>query len=293
MLHRDKEEFLKILKRTSAQTGFPLRLLEKDYYITILLSNIHKWLSDELILKGGTCLNKVYYFYYRLSEDLDFTIKLPKANLTRTIRRKTIQPIKESVESFAKKIEMTIINPEKAGHDESKQYIYYFSYPSVVLKGDESVKFEIGLRFNPLLPVEKKDINHKFLHPFTKEPLFNTSKVLCLSLQELVAEKMRAACTRRIIAARDFYDLGYLIERQFDFKGKEFLSIFKKKLEEDGFSTDLKNYKYNLGRNEVEINDMKLRLKDELFPVLTVNARKNFDIQKVLDRFNKIFEDIQ
>jgi hypothetical protein len=35
MLHNDKEEFLKILERASAQTGFPLRLLEKDYYITV------------------------------------------------------------------------------------------------------------------------------------------------------------------------------------------------------------------------------------------------------------------
>ena len=35
MLHRAKGEFIKVLERSSAQTGFPLRLLEKDYYITI------------------------------------------------------------------------------------------------------------------------------------------------------------------------------------------------------------------------------------------------------------------
>jgi len=257
------------------------------------LSHIKDWLSDELIFKGGTCLNKVYYSYYRLSEDLDFTIKLPKANLTRTIRRITIQPIKESIKSFAKKIDMTINNPEKAGHNESKQYIYYFSYRSVVLKGEESIKFEIGLRFNPLLPVERKDISHRFLHPFTKKPLFDTSKVLCLSLKELVAEKMRASCTRRIIAPRDFYDLGYLLTKKFDFKDKEFLSVFKKKLKEDGFPINLKSYAYNLGRSETEINDMKSRLEDELFPVLTVNAMRDFDIEKVLDMFNKIFKDIK
>ena len=42
MLHNDKGEFLKILERTSAQTGFPLRLLEKDYYITVVLSKINE-----------------------------------------------------------------------------------------------------------------------------------------------------------------------------------------------------------------------------------------------------------
>jgi len=59
MLHENKTEFLKILEATSAQTGFPLRLLEKDYYITILLSGITH-LSEDLVFKGGTCLNKVY-----------------------------------------------------------------------------------------------------------------------------------------------------------------------------------------------------------------------------------------
>lgn len=42
MLHSNKEEFLKTLERTSAQAGFPLRLLEKDYYITVVLSGINE-----------------------------------------------------------------------------------------------------------------------------------------------------------------------------------------------------------------------------------------------------------
>jgi len=74
MLHSDKAEFLKVLERTSAQTGFPLRLLEKDYYLTIVLSAINN-LSSNLIFKGGTCLSKIHYSYYRLSEDLDFTLR--------------------------------------------------------------------------------------------------------------------------------------------------------------------------------------------------------------------------
>ena len=76
MIHDNKDEFLNILERTAGQTGFSLWLLEKDYYITILLDGIHS-LSDDLIFKGGTCLSKIYYSYYRLSEDLDFSMKLP------------------------------------------------------------------------------------------------------------------------------------------------------------------------------------------------------------------------
>lgn len=285
MLHNNKEEFLKILERTSAQTGFPLRLLEKDYYITIILSKINE-LSRDLIFKGGTCLSKIYYSYYRLSEDLDFTLKL-SGNATRTTRSNAIRPIKESLRAFLKNFGMSIEDLSKAGHRESTQYIYYLDYDSVVLDKKESIKLEMGLRFNPLLPAVTKRVNHKFLHPFTKEPLFNAGSVNCLALKELVAEKLRAAATREVIAGRDFYDLGYLLKEGFNFKDKEFLSLFKKKLEEDGFDIDLRKYRVNLGRTEKEIEEMEARAEEELFPVLTIDEQKAFNMQKALDELNK------
>lgn len=292
MLHHDKEEFVKILGRVSAQTGFPLRLLEKDYYLTIVLSQINDELSNDLIFKGGTCLNKVYHLYYRLSEDLDFSLKLPRNNTTRGMRRQAIKPLKISIQSFAENLDMRVDNPDSAGRNKSTQYIYYLLYDSVVLNKKETIKLEISLRFNPLLPVEQHKISHKFVHPFTGKPLFNAGNITCLALKELVAEKMRAAATRLIVAPRDFYDLGYLLKKGFDFTDKEFLKIFKRKLIEDGFSTGLKKYRINMGRTEKEIEDMKSMVEDELFPVLTVKERDSFDIQKVLDIFNKVLKGI-
>lgn len=288
MLHNDKEEFLKILERTSAQTGFPLRLLEKDYYITVILSKVNE-LSKDLVFKGGTCLSKVYYFYYRLSEDLDFTLKLPADTSTRAMRSNAMKPIKEEIRTFLKNFGMSIGGLDKAGHRESTQYIYYLDYDSVVLNKKESIKLEIGLRFNPILSTVINKVNHKFLHPFTNEPLFDAGSVNCLALKELVAEKLRAAATREVIAGRDFYDLGYLLRGGFNFKDKELLSLFKKKLEEDGFSSDLKKYRVNLGRSEKEINEMESRIKDELFPVLTIDEQKSFDMQKTLEELNRVF----
>lgn len=292
-LHSDKDEFVKVLGRISSQTGFPHRLLEKDYYLTIVLSQINEKLSRDLIFKGGTCLNKVYHSYYRLSEDLDFSLRLPRDNTTRGMRRKAVTPVKESIQAFAESLGMKTDEPAKAGHNESTQYIFYFSYNSVVLNTEENVKIEIGLRFNPVVPVVERKINHKFLHPFTGEPLFDGGKVICLALKELTAEKMRAAATRLSIAPRDFFDLGYLLKVGFDFKGREFLDIFKKKLAEDNFSTDLKKYRYNLGRTDKEIADMSSRIGEELFPVLPEEAKNTFDIQGVLKEINKAFEALE
>jgi predicted nucleotidyltransferase component of viral defense system len=289
MLHSNKEEFLKLLERTSAQTGFPLRLLEKDYYLTIVLSEISK-LSPNLIFKGGTCLSKVYYSYYRLSEDLDFTLRLPDGNAGRTARREAIKPVKEALKPFLKSLGMSVANLERGGHRESTQYIYYLDYESILLNSTESIKLEIGMRSNPLLAITAKQVIHRFLHPFTREPLFDTGNVNCLALKELVAEKLRAAATRRVIAGRDFYDLGFLLKEGFDFTDKEFLSVFEEKLAEDGFSRDLSEYKTDLGRSPAEIEEVKSRVENELFPVLTIDEQKSFDMQDVLDKLNNIFE---
>ena len=60
MLHKDKDKFSDMIYGVVKQTGFPAQLLEKDYYLTLILSKIND-LSTDLIFKGGTCLNKVYY----------------------------------------------------------------------------------------------------------------------------------------------------------------------------------------------------------------------------------------
>ena len=292
MLHEDKDNFLKVLESTSAQTGFPLLLLEKDYYLTMVLSGMDN-LSEELIFKGGTCLNKIHYSYYRLSEDLDFIMLLPSKKLSRTGKRKTIKPIKDNILSYVGSYGMKIDDVNNTGRNESSQYIFYIDYDSAVLGNKQSIKLEIGLRFNPILPVSKQKVSHRFLHPFTKEPLFDGGSVNCLALKELVAEKMRATATRLTIAPRDFYDISFLIKAGFDFQDEELWQLFKRKLSEDGFEPNLAKYRVNMGRCQEEIADMGSRIEAELLDVLTPDKRKAFDLTKSLQLVNEIFKNLQ
>lgn len=291
MIHENKEEFIRILERAAKQKEFLLSLLEKDYYITLILSRIHE-LSGNLILKGGTCLNKIYYIYYRLSEDLDFSIHLPDYTVARSVRRKCIQPVKDNIEEFAKQLGMNIEGIEGAGHNESKQYIYYFIYQSVLRPIETKIKFEIGLRYNPLCKIERRKVQHKFLHPFTGEPLFDAGEINCLTLKELIAEKLRAAAIRQQIVPRDFYDIDFVLRNNFDISNREIMELFQKKLAEDGADTDLSKYRVNLGRLDKEIQDMKSRIKEELFEVLTPDERSNFDLDSALGRINKALKNI-
>lgn len=292
MIHDNKEEFIKSLERAAKKKGFLLPLIEKDYYLTLILSRVHE-LSEGLIFKGGTCLNKIYYAYYRLSEDLDFSMVLPQYEATRSQRHKCIQPVKARIKKFVEQFGMKIDDVGNPGRNESKQYVYSLIYQSVLRPLEAKIKFEIGLRFNTIMPVETHYIQHAFSHPFTKEPLFDGGSVNCFALQELVAEKLRAAATRLTIAPRDFYDLGYLLKAGFNFNDPEFLQLFKRKLSEDEFDTDLKKYRFNLGRSDQEISDMGVRIEAELFDVLTPNERKNFNLDTALKWINKEMKEVE
>lgn len=282
MIHKDRDQFIDVLNMTVQRTGFR----------TLILSRVNE-LSENLIFKGGTCLNKIYYSYYRLSEDLDFSMRLPEYTATRGNRRKSIQPVKDKIEEFANNLGLRIDGAEKAGRNESKQYVYYFLYKSVLQPAEQLIKFEIGLRFNPILKPELKTVQHKFLHPFTGEPLFDAGKVNCLSLNEIVSEKLRAAALRETIAPRDFYDLDFILRYDFNLADKEVVNLFKKKLEEDGADTGLGKYRVNLGRMDAEVKDMRSRIEAELFEVLTPDERKNFNLDTALKRINKAMEEVE
>lgn len=291
MLHKNKEDFTRVLNQVAMQTGFLLPLVEKDYYMTLLLSHLRE-LSPDLVFKGGTCLNKIYFSYYRLSEDLDFSMRLPEYTVTRGTRRKYIQKVKDNIEPFAAQFDMRIENIELAGRNESRQYVYHFIYQSSVLPMEAKLKFEIGLRFNPICVPQENAVRHKFLHPFTGQPLFDGGKVNCLALKELIAEKLRAGVIRETIAPRDFYDIDFVLRNGFNLADPEVLNLFKKKLEEDNADTDLSKYRVNLGRKNVEIKDMRSRIQEELFEVLTPDERKKFDLDVALIRINKALQDI-
>ncbi len=291
LLHKDKTSFRDLVDQTATRAGFFTPLMEKDYYLTLILSKINE-LSPDLIFKGGTCLNKIYYSYYRLSEDLDFSLLLPGKVTTRSSRSKAMQRIKNTIAAFAGQLGFRLAGADQAGRNESRQYIYYFEYDAATIPAQQTVKLEISLRFNPFLPPESRRIQHKYIHPFTGELLFEAGTVNCMALNEIVSEKMRAAALRKDIAPRDFYDLDFILRNKFNPANRQVIDLYRRKLSEDGGDTDLKKYLINMGRTDAEIKGMRSRLKEELFAVLTQSERNNFDLDKALKRINKAMESV-
>lgn len=84
-VHEDPDLFAEAINFTSATTGFAARLIEKDYFASVLLRHLCSGSAD-LVFKGGTCLSKVYWGFSRLSEDLNFSVAVP-LDATRSQRR--------------------------------------------------------------------------------------------------------------------------------------------------------------------------------------------------------------
>ncbi len=85
-----------------------------------------------LIFKGGTLLNKVHAGFYRLSEDLDFTISA-KPDLNRAGRVKNAAPLKEWVANLSKHVPGLIVERQLTGINQSLQYNATLAYESTLL----------------------------------------------------------------------------------------------------------------------------------------------------------------
>jgi predicted nucleotidyltransferase component of viral defense system len=126
-LHEDRDRFKEALSFTEAETTFPGRLLEKDYYCTVLLEYLAGTASS-LVFKGGTCLAKVHASFFRLSEDLDFVVPVT-VRIARAERRKLAAPLKAAFAELEAALSGCRIREPLSGANNSTQYVGSVSYP--------------------------------------------------------------------------------------------------------------------------------------------------------------------
>lgn len=93
-LHGDREAFNDIIAAASNALGIETAIIEKDYYVSLLLKEINKNYPD-IIFKGGTSLSKCYKAINRFSEDIDIGINADKA--TEGMRKRLKIAIKKSI----------------------------------------------------------------------------------------------------------------------------------------------------------------------------------------------------
>lgn len=260
---------------------FDKYLLEKDFYLTIILHWITKNIP-EITFKGWTCLNKVYFPYFRLSEDLDFSISIENPLVNTHGKRESFaqhmrKKMKELTTSLWRKLNDDEYHHKKAqGNEQLKKkkntYLkYILSYPSIYDQSQQSIKIEITYTQKQHFPWIHKHIQSIFIDPMTEDLIFSNQTIQCLDLQEMVTEKCRACLTRRKPAIRDFFDLRYLQSQWIDILANK--EIIKAKCDEvsDRERTLANSY-----------DELEKQIQTHIIPV--INDIGEFDLKKIYDQ---------
>ena len=90
-LHEDKELFGEFLREIYNRTGIDLDILEKDYYVCMVLKEIALKQSEmNVYFKGGTAVYKILPTMNIFSEDIDLTYK-PEDSISKNQNRKRLE----------------------------------------------------------------------------------------------------------------------------------------------------------------------------------------------------------
>ena len=234
------------IRRISAATRVDPMVVDLDYSLGWFLLGMRKTSTSlgGLLFKGGTCLRKCYFHDYRFSEDLDFTA-------TKYLSRADIEDwVKKSVDWVSnydgpdfhvQPIHLEVVDDEYG--NESYQARIYYRGPLRWGGSPRTVKLDITRAEVILLPVNEKQI----IHSYSDQASFADINLPCYSLEEVIAEKIRAVGgQRRFAVSRDLYDIYNLISTGIDVNAVK--QILPRKFEIKG-----------LTMRGIDVNNLKIR----------------------------------
>lgn len=127
-LHKNKDDFTEAVQAVSRGLNISPALIEKDYYVTLVLKRINEEVPG-LIFKGGTSLSKCHKAINRFSEDIDLT--LDSEHLTEG-QKKIVKP---TIVKICEELGLTINNLENT-RSRRDYNCYQISYP-LLFENDE------------------------------------------------------------------------------------------------------------------------------------------------------------
>jgi predicted nucleotidyltransferase component of viral defense system len=283
-------------------------LIEKDLYLQGMLLGLSQsdYFSKNFAFKGGTCLTKAYFGYYRFSEDLDFTwinqdaLAAKSQKQARKKLANELDRLIEVVDSAAKTVGLCF-EPKKT----DKRYIqlggsnrfatFCLWYKPIDSEQETFMKIQVNfvemishrpkkLKLKAIAGKHKKEI--EFLFPEISHMAAKDAELLCYDLQEIAAEKIRALLTRRGFKSRDIVDLYMLSKKGITIKSAKKIATEKTKfmLRYLKYGENLKNKKF----------DGAFRIGDEQRLVI-MNLDKGFEsfAAKTLRELNELAEEIR
>lgn len=175
-----REDFIIMLQAVANRPGLAYKY-EKDFLLTLILIRFAEIFPD-LVFKGGTCMNKVYFPYFRLSEDLDFVMENPDS-MGRAARKNRLKRYENAMLPELQKLGLTL-RDERTKFDEYHLAMFSFEYESVLDHSVQTIKIDISLKNALQLSPVRLPISAVFKDAVLGEKIFAEHMLFCIDLRE-------------------------------------------------------------------------------------------------------------
>jgi predicted nucleotidyltransferase component of viral defense system len=234
----------KEIEQIAEKNGVAKTTIDKDWVLGHFLDAIFSIpeCRERLIFKGGTCLRKCYFQNFRFSEDLDFTAIDPDFILDKKLLGKIVNIVntRTYLPLYVNELKPLISKDKLAGFAANIKF-WGADHPRNQMppppqRWQTSIKIEVILYEEMVFAPVDRNVHHEYSDRLSDA----AQTVPCYSLDEILAEKLRALIQRSYTAPRDFYDIWYLSQnvtnlywpkiveafhRKMRFKGLEFTGI--------------------------------------------------------------------
>jgi predicted nucleotidyltransferase component of viral defense system len=253
------------LRQAAALSGArDITHIEIDVGLTHLLQLFHeKGLTDHLAFKGGTFLRKMIFGPRgRLSTDLDFTCRtgISLDDLTLGLLDALGQPYLGLTFRFDRNKDWYLTDEGCAAN------------PVLAHPGNPTgvkIKIQVSTRERPIRPIVMAP---QIEQSYFRHLQFVPAAIPCLAVEEVIAEKIRAASQRSKI--RDLYDLSEIARRPLQKELIRSLAVLKL-WESGGLGLDFARFRARIeGGSDYDLMDLKnLLRKDQSLDLSVMIAR--------------------
>ena len=278
-LHNDKELFKEVVYATANEISLPIAIIEKDYYVTMILRELSKR-APECVFKGGTSLSKCHHIIDRFSEDIDITFS---NDLGRGARRR----FKENVViKISEELEMPIPDVDVIWSKADYQ-CYIFKYFPIDGYVSESmflgVKMEVVL-MSKAFPTEKILVD-SYIYQFLMKDNMDIVEEYGLKPFEMNVQSLERTFIDKVFAICDYY-----LEDDIKFHSRHIFDIYMllpKMNFNDEFEQlikEVREHRRQIGRCPSSASDVNVR---SLLVQIVENRVYEADYEDITEYFQK------
>lgn len=203
-LHHDREAFEELMIGAANELAIPTNIIEKDYYVTIVLKALSEKL-DDMVFKGGTSLTKCYQLLDRFSEDIDISYTA-ESGIPGEARKRQL---KKAVVATMKELDFSITNLDDT-RSRRHYNCYRVAYPSIyeqsiILKPELVVETYVVLLPFPMTKRMVDNYIYRFLNKIGRLDLAKTYDLLPF---EIMTQTIERTLVDKVFALCDYYMQG-------------------------------------------------------------------------------------